>query len=209
MRVFHFVNHEFGLKDIRERRLKIARIMELNDPFEFLGVELSDKIRRDALRRTKSELAKRFGLLCFTKNWHNPVLWGHYANKHRGLCLGFDLPEQLLERVRYVKSRLPWPDSLDEDFMKQLLLTKFDHWSYEDEYRVYVNLEKSENDLYYANFSKELTLSQVIIGSESSISRSQLADALGDLASSVEVFKARSAFKTFKVVRNMDNSLWT
>jgi hypothetical protein len=41
MKVYHFRSAEFGIKSLRERRLKIARIMELNDPFEFLAVDLS------------------------------------------------------------------------------------------------------------------------------------------------------------------------
>lgn len=118
MRVFHFLNHEFGLKDIRERRLKIARIMELNDPFEFLGVELSDRAFRRGLHEVKANLSKDNGLLCFTKSWQNPVLWGHYADKHRGICLGFDMPNELLEQVSYVNSRFQWPAELDEPFVK-------------------------------------------------------------------------------------------
>jgi hypothetical protein len=43
MRVFHFVPAKHGLSDIRHRRLKIATLRELNDPFEFLGVDLRDQ----------------------------------------------------------------------------------------------------------------------------------------------------------------------
>ncbi len=25
--------------------------------------------------------------------WSNPVIWAHYGDKHRGLCLGFEVPE--------------------------------------------------------------------------------------------------------------------
>jgi hypothetical protein len=38
MRVYHFTKAVHGLEAIRRRRLKIARISELNDPFEFLQV---------------------------------------------------------------------------------------------------------------------------------------------------------------------------
>lgn len=208
MRVFHFLSHEFGLKDITERRLKIARIMELNDPFEFLGVELSDRSFRQGLRQVKAEISKNNGLLCFTKSWHNPVLWGHYADKHRGICLGFDMPDEFLGQVSYVNSRFHWPATLDEPFVKQLLFTKFAHWSYEDEYRSYVSLDESEHGLYYADFSEKLVLRQAIVGPESTISRAELSNALGDLADHVEVFKARAAFKSFRVVPNRNARLW-
>ncbi len=209
MRVFHFLSSEFGLKDIRKRRLKIARIMELNDPFEFLGVELSDPALRRGLQEGKSRLSQDNGLLCFTKSWHNPILWSHYADKHRGICLGFDMPDEYLRQVSYVNSRLQWPAVLDESFVKQLLFTKFAHWSYEDEYRSYISLDEPEDGLYYANFSDNLVLRQAIVGPESSISRSQLTEALGDMAPHVDRFKSRAAFKSFRIVENQNGSLWT
>jgi len=208
MRVFHFLNEKFGLKDLTERRLKIARIMELNDTFEFLGVELSDRNFRRTMKETKETLSKSKGLLCFSKNWQNPVLWGHYANKHRGICLGFDMPLIPPTKVDYVKTRFPKAQVLDEAFMKKLLLTKFIHWEYEEEYRVYVSLEEEIEGLFYADFSDSLVLRQVIVGAQSQLTRSQISAALGDLNDKVEVFKARAAFKSFDVVRNMDDSLW-
>ena len=107
MRVYHFLNVDHGLDNLRHRRLRISRIIELNDPFEFLGVDLSDRTFRQAFWETKRQLSKTNGLLCFSKTWRNPVLWEHYADKHRGLCLGFDVPKALLEKIKYVKLRLP------------------------------------------------------------------------------------------------------
>ena len=43
MRVFHFRSVKYGLKSLEERRLKISRIHELNDPFEILGANLSNR----------------------------------------------------------------------------------------------------------------------------------------------------------------------
>lgn len=209
MRLFHFLSEDFALKDIRERRLKIARIAELNDPFEFLGAELSNREYRAGLNRTKASLSEKHGLLCFARSWRNPVLWSHYTNNHRGLCLGFDIPDHLPRHVSYVNSRFNWPAEIDESFMVQLLFTKFSHWSYEDEYRVYTSLEDCESGLYYADFSETLALKQVIVGTSSTVTRTQLADALGGLSTEVEVFKARAAFKSFRVVRNKNARLWT
>lgn len=208
MRLFHLLKEEFALKDIRERRLKIARIAQLNDPFEFLGADLSNRARRAILNRTKTDLSEEHGLLCFSKSWRNPVLWSHYADNHRGICLGFDIPDELPHQVSYVNSRFNWPSTVDQGFMEQLLFTKFAHWSYENEYRIYTNLEDCEDGLYYLNFSDSLALKQVIVGPASSVSRAQVADALGSLAGDVEVFKARAAFKSFRVVRNKNDRLW-
>ena len=53
MKLFHFRDEHFGLKSIKERRLKVARIMELNDPFELLGVSLASPEVRELLNMTK------------------------------------------------------------------------------------------------------------------------------------------------------------
>ncbi len=209
MLVYHFLNAHYGLDDLRNRRLQISRIMELNDPFEFLGVDLSDRQFRRAVKKTKTELSTTKGILCFSKTWTNPVLWGHYADKHRGVCLGFEVPSSVLEKVEYVDSRLPRPDVLDEAFMKKLLFTKFSHWQYEQEYRVYVTLEDDIDGLYYSEFLGQLTLKRVIVGDQSSITRAEVSGALVDLGTQVEVFKARAGFRSFDVVRNKDKTMWT
>ena len=106
MRVYHFVNKKFGLDDLRKNRLKIARIVELNDPFEFAALDLSDGEFRQAMGSMKQSMSGDFGILCFSKSWRNPVQWAHYADKHTGLCLGFDVPDELLMQVKYRKRRL-------------------------------------------------------------------------------------------------------
>lgn len=208
MQVYHFINARFGLDSIRCRRLRISRLMELNDPFEFLGVDLSDRTFRKALRETKRELSKTKGLLCFSKTWTNPVLWSHYADKHRRLCLGFEVPNTHLGKVRYVKKRPARPSVLDESFMKRLLFTKFSYWRYEQEYRVYVQLDKSINGQYFADFSEQLVLKRVIVGDQCNLKRVEIAAGLGELQESVDVFKARAGFREFQVVRNKNHAMW-
>lgn len=210
MRAYYFTNAVHGLAAVRDRRLKVARLHELNDPFEFLGVELSDPEFRHALTGTKRQLSNGNGLLCFSKSWRHPMLWAHYADKHRGVSLGFHVNGEKLEHVSYVNSRFPKPVNPEsEAFVRKLLYTKFAHWSYEDEYRLYVSLNDQENGLYFVPFSEELTLRQVIVGSESAVTRAEISRALGTLANEVEQFKARPAFKSFKIVRQKDERLWT
>jgi len=207
MLVYHFLHARYGLEDLRERRLKISRIMDLNDPFEFLGVNLSDRPFRSALRKTKQELSDEHGILCFSKSWRNPVLWGHYADRHRGLCLGFEIPRGVLGKVRYLDSRWPVPDVFDMRFVKRLLYTKFSHWRYEQEYRAFVNLDSQIDGHYFMDFGSSLRLKRVIVGDQSAISRSDVAGAIKGAQSGVAVFKARAAFQSFEVVRNKNEAM--
>lgn len=94
--------------------------------------------------------------------------------------------------------------------MQKLLATKFAHWRYESEMRCFVSLENKDHvsGLYFSEFSEDLKLVQVIVGARSRISRFEIADALGRQEEDVNRFKARLAFKSFKVVRNRDGTLW-
>lgn len=105
MRLYYFVNCKYGLDNIRHRRLKISRINDLNDPFEFLGVASRDRSVRQQYVRLKTTLSDYMGLLCFGAGWRNPVRWSHYADHRRGLCLGFDVKADVHE-VRYADERL-------------------------------------------------------------------------------------------------------
>ena len=182
--------------------------MELNDPFEFLGIKLSDRGFRQALMETKRQLSETKGLLCFSKTWKNPVLWGHYADRHRGLCLGFDVPKTF-EKINYVRLRLPIPDVIDEAFIKRLLWTKSLYWQYEQEYRAFVSLEEEIHGCYFKDFSPELRLHAVIVGAQSKVTRGDVASALDGVETEVDVFKARASFKSFEIVRNENRAMWT
>lgn len=183
--------------------------MELNDPFEFLGAELSDRNFRRAMKETKKELSKTKGLLCFSGNWTNPVQWSHYTDKHKGICLGFDVPDYLLSKVNYVKERLSHNGEFTEELMLKFLTTKFEHWSYEEEYRSFVELEEKDKDgNYYADFSDNLKLKQIIVGAHSDITRKQIDNALSIHTEEIEIFKARAGFRKFEVVKNNNEELW-
>jgi hypothetical protein len=172
VRAYHFVKSEFACSSIQLQRLKIARIEELNDPFEFLGADLSDAPLSPALESVKRCLSQSSGMLCFSRCWNNPLMWSHYADGHRGMCLGFDIPEIVdsgatFEMV-YCNNRaiIPTdPNALHHDHMRVLMKTKARAWAYESEVRVLTSLNQAEADgNYFKEFGDELRLREVLIG---------------------------------------------
>ncbi len=212
------MKREHGLRAIRQRRLKIARLAQLNDPFEFLPFSLRTRADRAGFERWRGAMDIDHGLLCFSSKATNPVLWSHYAENHRGVCLAFDVPDHLLLEVQYVSKRgridvdafIGSDGEAGECLIRRALATKYTHWRYENEWRVFISLdhEAREGDLYFADFGPEIRLRQVIVGPKSTITREEVADALGDLQG-VEAYKARLAFQSFTVVKNRDQKLWT
>ena len=200
MRVYHFLSAQHALDNIRRRRIKIATFETLNDPFELWAVSLPDKQIRKALRNWKNTMSRNYGLLCFSRSWHTPVLWSHYADRHRGIALGFEVSDELLRNVEYVKARPPFK-TVTQRTMEKLLFTKFSDWGYEEELRIFTRLEERDlaSNLFFAEFNDDVALREVICGPLCEVSKSLIADALGDLAD-VKVIKARLAFRTFRVV---------
>lgn len=209
MTYYYFTTAEYGLDNLRKRRLKISDIRALNDPFEFMSADLSNKQNRRALDLVKDKIGSRTGLLCFSRNWQNPVQWSHYSNRHRGICLGFEIPGELLAQVSYVNSRTPWPKVVDKSFFDKIIRTKFSHWSYEDEFRMFCSMQDEENGNFFYYFQGKIELTKVIVGHCSDVKRGDISNALGDLAPGVEAFKARAAFQSFRVVRQKNERLWS
>ncbi len=113
MRVYKFLDANFGMKSLREKRLKISLLEDLNDPFELLPFEMTSKKRRQEMNQARKQWSSMHGMLCFSSSWHDPVIWAHYSDKHRGLCLGFEIPRQTGEKVKYAPKRLPFPERLE------------------------------------------------------------------------------------------------
>ena len=174
MRAYYLAPASFALSNISLRRIKISRLSDLNDPFELLAANLSNHNHRRTFFKVKEELNKSKGLICLSKGWANPLLWGHYAERHSGIALGFDISEELLAKVIYRTQRVririePNTKSLilGEAVMNRLLRTKFIDWRYEEEFRAFVQLDHStrENGLYFQDFSDNWQLAEVILGS--------------------------------------------
>jgi len=201
MRVYHFLSAMWALDDIRKKRIKISVIDQLNDPFELWCVEQRDKRLRQALRGFKAEMVERFGMICFSKHWHNPLLWSHYADKHRGICLGFDVDDRGLKPVAYANERpsLRVPPTMES--INELLFTKFRDWSYEEELRNWFRLDEREGEHYFYPFDTLVRLREVIVEPLRGLSNAVIEKSLEEY-NGVSVLKARLAFKTFRVVKN-------
>jgi hypothetical protein len=218
MRAYRFLCETYAMKSIKERRLKISIIDELNDPFEALMFKLPNKSLRRQFQKEKTKFSKKYGLLCFSKVWSNSLMWSHYADRHRGICLGFDMPQSELIHVDYNAHRmidnkgvLRVDSPVDERIIKTCLGTKYASWLYEQEVRRIESLQDKEMDdqeRRYTRFSAELNLVEVIIGPSLRRARAKIENALGGLGNSVEIIHSRLAFNSFRVVRQRNKKLW-
>ena len=131
MRAYKFLDEKFGIKSLEEKRLKISVLDDINDPFELLPYEMTDRNKRSALNATRKQMASNRGLLCFSATWKDPVLWAHYADKHKGLCLALGVPQETCKAVNYEKRRLKLPARPSLPDAEPLIFTKYVNWQYE------------------------------------------------------------------------------
>jgi len=204
MRLYHFLPAQHALDDLREQRLKLSEIENLNDPFELWCSEQPDQPMRSVLRSWKREMSKSYGLLCFSAGWENPLLWSHYADRHRGMCLAFDVSDEYARKVEYVETRTTLTLPFTEETMQRLLFTKFCGWSYEEEWRVWLRLEEKDQatSKFFRSFDEEIKLCEIILGPLCDVTADMLTKILQGHSHSVDATKARLAFNSFQVVRD-------
>ncbi len=212
IRVYHILAAEFAISNIRLSRMKVARFSDLNDPFELIAVSFKNAKVRKIVTGFRTAFGKDTGLLCFSANWVSPLLWGHYGAKHRGICLGFDLKRDSAHEVKYEAERLPEElvdlensSKLDDDLKELLLVTKFQHWDYEKEYRYFVQLSNAvrEGNLHFYPCDENLRLVEVILGARCDMSLNSVRELTGTHHPNAVTFKAGPANKFFKVVPDM------
>lgn len=209
VRVYHLMPAEYALAAISLGRLKVARLSDINDPFELLALGLKGTHRRQVMRDFKDALDKKMGILSFSGNWVSPVLWSHYANRHRGICLGFDLRKAKAERVSYEDERIRQELDGDKHSLhlkreQEILLrrTKYAHWKYEEEQRLFVELSKAacEGSLHFWSFDDDLLLREIILGVSCLLPLENVRGLVASRYPDVMTYRARLAVKSFGIV---------
>ena len=144
---------------ISKKLVKLAEITgdpgeHINNEFERIKTALTPLIED-----TKNKINATFSISCFSERSDSILMWSHYANKHTGFCVEYDLTKcpslsakMLLFPVIYTEERATIPMSLIDfgnpthpkatgfnkfapDFIVSLL-TKSDIWEYENEWRI-------------------------------------------------------------------------
>ncbi len=211
VRAYHLTSAEHGISSISLNRLKVSCFSEVNDPFELKALNSHKREIRELLRRMDSEV-RNTGLLCFSANWTNPLLWSHYASNHKGICLGFDLKRSEVQCVVYKRKRQRLRSSSDADplsisSVRNLLLrTKFIGWKYEQECRRFVDLSKAkqEGKLHFSPFDEGLCLKEVILGERNDLCLEAIRTLTKATNPGAVVFKTRLERRGFRIVGDGD-----
>lgn len=164
---------EYLLSELAKKELGVSSPEEFNDPFDCL---ILSSIRQTEQKKDFKEYMKRHDIKTFidelrkirvrcfigednaiinTPPFLNTLMWAHYANSHKGICIKYSVNEDSpllcnkdmgnlikgrLDHVIYSDLFLENKGVLNYD---ECFLTKSSVWEYEDEYRlVYYDAQK-------------------------------------------------------------------
>ncbi|MFP5520713.1 MAG: DUF2971 domain-containing protein [Bdellovibrionia bacterium] len=131
-------------KDILESgRLWISSIEKLNDPFEatMMSSNEDDTDRIEELEKYM-KIRDKFGIISLSKTANQLLLWSHYGDAHKGVCIGFS---GLSKNTSYSEIKYITRQPLSHKQPFEILKFKSSHWRYEQEGRLIFNNKKNKH----------------------------------------------------------------
>ena len=134
----------------RHRYVYASTYKAMNDPMEGFyepSGRLKSEPRWRELYREILNAKQAIGIACFSETFENELMWAHYAENYRGICIAYsgvklreNLPDSaLLVRVAYAESPIHLSKHDRGDIIKaaqKILSQKKYNWAYEREWRV-------------------------------------------------------------------------
>lgn len=187
------------IKLIKNHGLWLSHTNNFNDP-----VDPSIKL----FNRNSGEydyLLDSIKVACLTTDNKNTVMWGHYADKHRGICIEYDIShlldknenDFLIRKINYDRTAMINEniELYDLNLLMDLFSIKSKEWEYENEYRIlYYDSERRKNGLV-----TPLTIKSVYFGTETPEDDKEL---IRDIAENIELYELKFDDKElFKLIQ--------
>jgi len=121
----------------------------------------------------------RKGVWCLSSKYDSPLMWSHYANNHKGICIEYDMSDVddgVAKKIIYGGSRNlkvslieQWLDTgkMPNEIEDVCMLTKSRDWRYESEWRLFgkigvEGIEPSMKSVIFGMNCKETTIALII-----------------------------------------------
>ena len=162
-KLYHYTTYNTGKLIMKSRTLRSGNLNKMNDYYEsrrnFVWNLSGEKnIYKNILNeyRNYSQISLTYDT---RKRFDIPAMWGHYANKGKGVCLIFD-KEKLIKTLKsstFVKGKVKYNSNYNSILIgndirnkreikhffakhkKRIFMHKTSDWKYEQEYRLILN----------------------------------------------------------------------
>lgn len=149
----------FHLMNLLEHgELKFTNPSEFNDPFDCCPTHVSEA-PDDAFPHAvgsfinetmRSVFSVRHGIACLTPHPDSMLMWSHYGDQHKSVCIGFDAELLLSQAPKNNKGNSLFDRIIKVDYTEQrpghdsteMYCQKSIEWSYENEYRIISSMKR-------------------------------------------------------------------
>lgn len=227
------------INSLSERGLWCHYPSQMNDPFECLTIierkfnaeELDSlrsyfsKAKTEDLRklahlnneklsllfnRYRAECVKKFTFCALTENAFDILMWSHYADSHKGICVGFEFNElgnnNIFQQVIYLDKLkeydlmtmarfMDYDDSLLSYILNDISIKSSD-WQREKEWRIWMN-----SPGYYSY--RDMEIKEVHFGISCTDATKRMVLKLVSDISNVTFYEMTTTVNPFKLVRDV------
>ncbi|MEI0562370.1 DUF2971 domain-containing protein [Brachyspira pilosicoli] len=149
------------LRIILNNQLWLSNTKIFNDPID-------PYIKKNTSNKFNDYILEKIKVACLTTHNDNTLMWSHYADKHQGICIEYDI-NKIINKKNIIIKRINYSNKMNIgnffiNYYKNILqniniditnhsinnitdlfIIKSREWKYEDEYRILLHDEKNEN----------------------------------------------------------------
>lgn len=189
---------------IESCRIRFTQLLSLNDPFEHCLL-----IGKHEYALSENESSDTTKFVSLSRNKSNLLMWSHYADSHKGFCIGFTKNDNYFKhalsvRYRRFRSSLNGVDlnlTNTLNITKQIALEKAIDWAYEEEERLFIDDVKLDalklgtdvwgRDILLNSFPRQ-SISAIYLGLRASTELElSITQAVMQHEHKIQIFKAR------------------
>jgi hypothetical protein len=157
------------IETLKEKKIYLAAIDELNDPFECKAYYYDSKRINGCYDGIMKQVSQFSRIASFTSDGASSMpMWAHYANNHKGFCVSYNLKDKRNLKlsgctfpVQYVSKRIDVTHFLEQQFDKiqktiqETVNQRKKEVLYDDLSLIYMSLMFSNIKLETWNYEKE------------------------------------------------------
>lgn len=210
-------------KELNELIEGICNSMNLPSSFKDETLRSYDLNWLSNLYKQQTEkVSKDLGIFSLTQNWKNALMWSHYGDSHRGVCIGFDKEHNFFkDYVSENKAYLKFTKKVEYSLLRTEIalelgkkpltydayLTKSLDWKYEEEIRVISSLDLCDKIIKKEPYSihlfkvPHLAISEIILGANIILESEEIIKKFASI-NKIKIFKARISDEKFDMDRD-------
>lgn len=142
------------------------QLMQASEKFQPENINAIEQLKKSFYAldcQVQTSLESRLKICCLTTDYTNKLMWSHYADSHKGICVEYDFSDSAVNKsqplpVYYSHERPQFDWKLAGELtqeakskgtacLMQALLTKDEDWSYEKEWRMVISADTEPDDI--------------------------------------------------------------